>query len=320
MKKGGCSKILVIVAVTLVLAVWWFREENKTHYSMQEGAVSFEDPKDGLEKDSAEGAFIEFKTGSFELVTQGADEDLRETGTAVEAKEYVSRPGPYKLEFEVIEESYAIAFGDIIVGRVDEGSAGGRGYYEPGRPQLWPSHKIPYAIHPELQNPQRIIEAIDYLAEVSPVQLVPFGGEENAIYFIPSGELCASYLGMTGGHQPILVADHCEKGHILHEIMHALGFVHEHSRVERDRHIEILWDNIKEGFFNQFHIVPDSLVHEYRGSVFDFDPSSIMMYSERAFSREPHLKTIRSRTGQHIQPFTDQLSPIDKERLYYLYF
>lgn len=36
-------------------------------------------------------------------------------------------------------------------------------------------------------------------------------------------------------------------GEITHEVMHILGFSHEHTRPDRDRYVTVLWDNIKPG-------------------------------------------------------------------------
>lgn len=39
------------------------------------------------------------------------------------------------------------------------------------------------------------------------------------------------------------------KGHgiVLHELMHVLGFWHEHARADRDRYIKVNWNEILPG-------------------------------------------------------------------------
>ena len=34
---------------------------------------------------------------------------------------------------------------------------------------------------------------------------------------------------------------------MTHELMHALGFFHEHTRPDRDKFVKILWDSILPG-------------------------------------------------------------------------
>lgn len=63
---------------------------------------------------------------------------------------------------------------------------------------------------------------------------------------------------MTGGMQQVTLGQGCVTvGIVEHELMHALGFVHEQSRTDRDRYIRVNYQNIRRGkfFFSSFDFV-----------------------------------------------------------------
>merc|ERR1712126_214871 len=66
------------------------------------------------------------------------------------------------------------------------------------------------------------------------------------IFFIGKG--CYSMIGQIGGEQKISLGAGCTpRGTVMHEMMHALGFYHEQSRLDRDRYITIYNKNIIAG-------------------------------------------------------------------------
>ena len=52
----------------------------------------------------------------------------------------------------------------------------------------------------------------------------------------------------------VLGYDCLSLGEIIHEVMHVLGFSHEHTRPDRDRYITVLWNNIKSGNIHILYI------------------------------------------------------------------
>ncbi|MBC7690186.1 MAG: hypothetical protein H7222_00310 [Methylotenera sp.] len=218
------------------------------------------------------------------------------------------------VEFKVVN-GLAIAQGDLLLGSTDEVLPGGKGHSEAAPVRFWETPEIPYSIHPEIPEPQRqkIEKAIAYLKQKTPVHLIPYEGQRDAIIFEAGNEHCISVLGKAGGLQPIRLDRDCGTQEVLHEIMHSLGFPHEQSRRDRDQYVEILWPNIEERYRDQYSVLPEIWMEAFRGS--RFDTHSIMMYRTDTFSTHPGLATMKSLTADPIQPVADGLSAEDILRL-----
>ncbi|VDN28479.1 unnamed protein product [Gongylonema pulchrum] len=59
---------------------------------------------------------------------------------------------------------------------------------------------------------------------------------------------CFADFARVGGPQQVSLADEClSYGTVIHELMHVVGFIHEHQRNDRDFFVDILWQNIIPG-------------------------------------------------------------------------
>lgn len=227
-------------------------------------------------------------------------------------------PPPGHLDFEV-REGVAIAQGDMVLGKVVDENKSGKGIAKANRTRLWDSADIPYSIQDGVTNREAIQAAIAQFHTNTSVRFVPYTGQKDSIVFVKADELCASYLGRVGGAQPIFLSPKCGAYEVQHELMHALGFVHEQSRPDRDKYVEVLWANIDEKYWPQFWVIPDEMIHEYVGSVFSFDPQSMMLYDTTAFAKEVGSLSMKSKSTQDLQPTRSGFSRTDKERIFYLY-
>ena len=75
----------------------------------------------------------------------------------------------------------------------------------------------------------------------------------------------------------------------MHEFIHAIGFLHEQARTDRDDYVEILYENVKSGKSRQFDIA--KIDTDTFGT--PYDGFSIMHYGRKAFSKN-EKDTIRS--------------------------
>ncbi|KAB7504055.1 Zinc metalloproteinase nas-4 [Armadillidium nasatum] len=94
---------------------------------------------------------------------------------------------------------------------------------------------------------------------------------------------CSSDIGRRKNRQEVDLAQFClDRGTILHELNHVVGFEHEHVRPDRDQYIEVIWDNFtSEEFKKEMYIVKD----RKRWSVFNesYDLYSLMHYGPYAY-------------------------------------
>ncbi|XP_023256976.1 low choriolytic enzyme-like [Seriola lalandi dorsalis] len=126
---------------------------------------------------------------------------------------------------------------------------------------------------------------------------------------------CWSYLGSRGGRQTVsLQSPNClQVGVISHEFMHALGFVHEQSRFDRDNYVTIMWPNIWRDRLRNFE--------KFKTDHLDlpYDYGSIMHFGMYAYSQDGE-PTILPKNSKNIKlGQTSTLSHIDKLKINKLY-
>ncbi|KAF4527091.1 hypothetical protein B566_EDAN015364 [Ephemera danica] len=176
----------------------------------------------------------------------------------------------------------------------------------------WQGGIVPYELDSGFSNERSLIQrAMRLLEQHTCVRFEPRSGRTRAyVAFERKQDGCWSALGRTGGRQIInLQPNGCfSPGTVIHEMMHALGLPHEQSRQDRDRHVRIIWSNIRRGEEPQF-----AIHRGYNGIDSNYDFISVMHYGLRAFSKINRLygcqatsntvrTTQRSNTAYRFRP------------------
>ncbi len=111
----------------------------------------------------------------------------------------------------------------------------------------WKNGIIPYD---NSVNSQVFIEGVNAWNAVSSQTGVTFVRRTNQrdYLLVVSERRCSSFMGRRGGAQILdLVEGGCIKHSAIHELGHAIGLMHEHTRADRDSYIRFNWDNIGGG-------------------------------------------------------------------------
>ena len=183
----------------------------------------------------------------------------------------------------------------------------------------WPGGKVYYSYHSSL-SPSDTLKCSIAMSIIMANTSITFAPQKpntaNYVEFIASDE-SKSKVGMKGGKQDIkLNTDAFDYGTVMHEILHALGFFHEHCRSDRNDSLVVYTENIKPGKEYNFQRYQE---RGYLGTdIGSFDFNSIMLYSSFAFSKNG-LATMKKIDGSTFEAQRTHLSDGDKEGIAAVY-
>ncbi|XP_004704528.2 astacin-like metalloendopeptidase [Echinops telfairi] len=143
--------------------------------------------------------------------------------------------------------------------------------------------EIPFLLSRDYNEPSRqvILKAFAEFEHLTCIRFVSYKGQRDFISIVPMSG-CFSNVGRSGGMQVVSLEPVCLQqgpGIALHELMHVLGFWHEHARADRDRYIRVNWNEILPGYEINF------LKSQSSNMLVPYDYSSVMHYGRLAFSR-----------------------------------
>ncbi|NP_001277932.1 astacin-like metalloendopeptidase isoform a precursor [Mus musculus] len=142
--------------------------------------------------------------------------------------------------------------------------------------------EIPFLLSRKYDELSRrvIMDAFAEFERFTCIRFVAYHGQRDFVSILPMAG-CFSGVGRSGGMQVVSLAPTClrkGRGIVLHELMHVLGFWHEHSRADRDRYIQVNWNEILPGFEINF------IKSRSTNMLVPYDYSSVMHYGRFAFS------------------------------------
>ncbi|XP_073822519.1 seminal metalloprotease 1-like [Musca autumnalis] len=177
----------------------------------------------------------------------------------------------------------------------------------------WPNATVHYRIAEEFRQEQKdaIRTAMTGIENVSCVRFVE-ANETTTDYLnvIPSEQgLCCSEVGYHGRKQNLQLSMDRPKCFnplvISHELLHALGFYHEHMTSNRDDYVTINWDNIIPGKEIFYRKLDNSTVTDFG---YDYDYDSVLHYGPFGFSVNglptitPHDSSVKIGQRTHLSP------------------
>lgn len=143
----------------------------------------------------------------------------------------------------------------------------------------WTNGQVPYAFHSSVDAwEQRLMRlAFAEWAAVCDVDFFLRTNESNYIS-VRVASSNTSFVGMVGGPQSLRLNNWNRRGTPYHEVGHALTFLHEQQRPDRDNYIAVQWQNITQSFWSAYQIQTSATTFG------PYDFGSCMHYPDWGFS------------------------------------
>uniref|UniRef100_A0A8C5GSV7 Metalloendopeptidase n=1 Tax=Gouania willdenowi TaxID=441366 RepID=A0A8C5GSV7_GOUWI len=162
---------------------------------------------------------------------------------------------------------------------------------------LWPKRngrvEVPYTLDDKYDQTEKadILRAMKGFEWKTCIRFIPRSRQTGYLSIVPRFG-CSSLVGYLGDKQMVSLQKFgcITQGIIQHELLHALGFYHEHTRSDRDYYVTINWQNVQKNFEFNFQ------KQDTNNQDAPYDYSSVMHYGRTAFG---------ARGAETITPYPD---------------
>ncbi|XP_076031215.1 low choriolytic enzyme-like [Oratosquilla oratoria] len=245
---------------------------------------------------------LETRSLTQEYCEVGADEDIEEEDQEAR-EEDKEEEGEEGFEEEIVEDEE------------EEEDSGTPFLLRASGPRPWPRGIVPFTLKLTTKKSHRaVLRAMKDITHHTGIIYKPHTQEKKYLLVTDTGKggwsSCVGLPKKDKAH--VNLGKGCRShGKAAHELMHSLGFIHEHNRPDRDEHVTIMWDNLtRRGPFKmrQTYVTPE-LPYDYK---------SIMHYGRRMFSKGKTLAIVPRREIEGRLGNT-RLSELDVERINLFY-
>ncbi|XP_052863721.1 zinc metalloproteinase nas-4-like [Anopheles cruzii] len=185
----------------------------------------------------------------------------------------------------------------------------------------WPNAMVPVVITGSFDaaGVKLINDAINQFHAKTCIRFKARTTEKDYVSIESSSSGCWSSVGRIGGKQTVnLQIPGCTSlvGTAMHELMHAVGFLHEQSREDRDSYVTIQLDNVQTGTASNFDKAQAGSTNNF-GVQYDY--GSVMHYSATAFSKNGKPTIVAKQTFTGTMGQRDGFSAKDLTKLKLMY-